>query len=212
VLGSVDKTGASRHAKVRGLPRLTLAPDLHVSSKPDAAALRAAATRKLPDILAPNLSLLLVGINPGMYSAAIGHHFGRPGNRFWKVLAASGLTPKLLTPYDDHTLPQYGLGLTNVVGRTTARAEELALTELRQGARKLERKVAKCAPRVVAVLGVTAYRTAFARPKAQLGLQAEQLADAKLWILPNPSGLNAHHQLPDLTRLFAELRAFAFAR
>jgi TDG/mug DNA glycosylase family protein len=183
-----------------------------VSARPNAAALRAAVSRKLPDVLAPELKVLLVGINPGLYSAAIGHHFGRPGNRFWKVLAASGLTPKLLTPYEDHTLPQYGLGLTNVVGRTTARAEELSREELRQGAGVLERKVAKHAPGVVAVLGVTAYRAAFARPKAQLGLQAEQLADAKLWILPNPSGLNAHHQLPDLTRLFAELRAFAFAR
>ena len=187
-------------------------PHCRVRPRPTPTELQAALDKRLPDVLAPDLRVLLVGINPGLYSAAIGHHFGRPGNRFWKVLAASGLTPKLLTPYEDHTLPQYRLGLTNVVGRTTARAEELALDELRQGARNLERKVVKYAPRVVAVLGVTAYRAAFARPKAQLGLQAEPLADAKLWILPNPSGLNAHHQLPDLTRLFAELRAFAFER
>lgn len=184
----------------------------HVSAKPTPDALRAAVTRKLPDILAPGLRVLLVGINPGLYSAAIGHHFGRPGNRFWKVLAASTLTPRLLTPYEDHSLPQYGLGLTNVVARTSARADELTPEELREGARILERKVAKHAPAVVAVLGVTAYRAAFGRPKAELGLQAEPIAAAKLWVLPNPSGLNAHHQLPDLTRLFAELRLFAFGR
>ncbi|HEX6241894.1 MAG TPA: G/U mismatch-specific DNA glycosylase [Polyangiales bacterium] len=180
--------------------------------RPSAAALQAAVTRKLPDVLANDLKVLLVGINPGLYSAAIGHHFGRPGNRFWTVLAASGLTPTLLTPYQDRLLPQYGLGVTNIVARTTARAEELEPEELREGARSLARKVAKHTPKLVAVLGVTAYRAAFARPKAQLGLQPELLANARLWVLPNPSGLNAHHQLPDLTRLFAELRVFAFGR
>lgn len=174
--------------------------------------LAAALTRGLPDILAPNLRVVLVGINPGLYSAAIGHHFGRPGNRFWKTLAAAQLTPRLLTPQEDHTLPHYGLGLTNVVARTTARADELAAHELRAGALALERKVLEHGPKVVAVLGVTAYRTAFARPKAGLGLQPERLSGAKLWVLPNPSGLNAHHQLPDLARLFTELRNFAFGQ
>lgn len=178
---------------------------------PTPAALREALSKLLPDILAPNLRVLLVGINPGVYSAAIGHHFGRPGNRFWKVLALAGFTPRLLSPYEDHSLPEYGLGLTNLAPRTTARAEELTPRELTDGAAELARKVRKYAPGVVAVLGVTAYRSAFQRPKATLGLQTERIADRPLWILPNPSGLNAHHQLPDLARLFAELRTFAFA-
>jgi TDG/mug DNA glycosylase family protein len=149
--------------------------------------------RSLSDILAPSLRVLLVGINPGLYSAAIGHNFGRPGNRFWKVLALSGFTPRVLAPHEEAELPRYGLGITNLVARASARAEELSREEL-----------------VVAVLGVTAYRSAFKRPKAELGLQPEQLANARLWVLPNPSGLNAHHQLPELARLFSALRTFAF--
>jgi TDG/mug DNA glycosylase family protein len=184
---------------------------LAVTHRPTADELREALTGHLPDILAPNLRVLLVGINPGVYSAAIGHHFGRPGNRFWKVLALAGFTPRQLSPYEDHTLPQYGLGVTNLAARTSARAEELTARELSEGAALLARKVQRYTPHVVAVLGVTAYRTAFQRPKASLGLQSERIAERPLWILPNPSGLNAHHQLPDLARLFAELRAFAFA-
>jgi TDG/mug DNA glycosylase family protein len=179
--------------------------------RPNAVEVRAAVSKTLPDILGPNLRVLLVGVNPGLYSAAIGHHFGRPGNRFWKVLALSGLTPGVLTPYEDASLLGYGLGLTNIAARASARAEELTGSELTEGAAVLARKVEEHAPYVVAVLGVTAYRTAFGRPKAGLGLQSELLGKTPLWVLPNPSGLNAHHQLPDLTRLFAALRDFAFA-
>lgn len=162
----------------------------------------------LPDVLAPQLEVLLVGINPGVYSAAIGHHFGRPGNRFWKTLAGAGFTPRVLDPREDGELPRYGLGVTNLVVRTTARADELSQAELREGAGALEAKVARLTPAVVAILGITAYRAAFARPRAALGRQPELLAGAHVWVLPNPSGLNAHHQLPDLIALFAELRAF----
>jgi TDG/mug DNA glycosylase family protein len=181
-----------------------------VARRPNAEELREAAAKTLPDILAPELRVLLVGVNPGLYSAAIGHHFGRPGNRFWKVLALAHFTPHLFSPDEDASLIEHGLGLTNIVARASARAEELGAEELREGAAILERKVLHYAPRVVAVLGVTAFRAAFQRPKAGLGLQAAKLGAAQLWVLPNPSGLNAHHQLPDLTRLFAELRAFAF--
>lgn len=178
--------------------------------RPTTEQLRAALSKRLPDLITNDLRVLLVGINPGLYSAAIGHHFGRPGNRFWKVLAAAGFTPRLFSPYDDHSLLDHGIGLTNVVARTSARAEELSREELVAGAAALARRVARYHPRVVAILGVSAYRSAFGRAKAGLGLQPEALAGAALWVLPNPSGLNAHHQLPELTRLFGELRAFAF--
>lgn len=147
--------------------------------------------------------------NPGLYSAAIGHHFGRPGNRFWPALANAGFTPRLLSPFEDATLPEYALGITNLVSRATARAEELSEAELRRGAKRLAVKVAALQPRVVAVLGVTAYRLAFARPKAKLERQPEPLEGSTLWVLPNPSGLNAHHQLASLSELFSKLREFA---
>jgi double-stranded uracil-DNA glycosylase len=177
---------------------------------PTPAELADARERSLADILAPSLRVLLVGINPGLYSAAIGHNFGRPGNRFWKVLALSGFTPRVLAPEEEAELPRYGLGITNLVARASARAEELSRDELQAGAVRLAARVREYAPKVVAVLGVTAYRSAFQRPRAQLGLQPEQLADARLWVLPNPSGLNAHHQLPELARLFSALYTFAF--
>jgi TDG/mug DNA glycosylase family protein len=176
--------------------------------RPTAVELEQARARTLHDVLGRDLRVLLVGINPGLYSAAIGHNFGRPGNRFWKVLALSGFTPRQLSPYEEGELPRYGLGLTNLVARASARAEELTRDELRAGGERLAKLAARLAPQVVAILGVSAYRVAFQRPKAQLGLQAEPLGRSQLWVLPNPSGLNAHHQLPDLVRLFAELRAF----
>lgn len=147
-----------------------------------------------------------MGINPGLYSAAIGHHFGRPGNRFWPALAQSGFTPRLLSPFDERELLGLGLGITNVVARTTARADELTDDELLEGARTLKRKVKRFRPRTVAILGVTAYRVAFGEPKAQLGEQAATSLGAPTWVLPNPSGLNAHHQLADLARTFRALR------
>jgi TDG/mug DNA glycosylase family protein len=160
----------------------------------------------IPDVIAPDLRVLFVGINPGLYSAAIGHNFGRPGNRFWPALAQSGFTPRLLSPREDAELLRLGLGITNLVARATARADELSGQELEQGAVLLVRKVEQLRPRAVAILGVTAYRLAFRQPKAGLGPRPEPLAGALLWILPNPSGLNAHHQLPDLARLFRDLR------
>lgn len=173
---------------------------------PTPAQLLAARSLTLPDVIAPALRVWFVGINPGLYSAAIGHHFGRPGNRFWPALARSGFTPRLLSAREDAELPRFGLGLTNLVARSTARADELSGSELEQGARVLTSKVEQLQPRAVAVLGVTAYRLAFQKPRAGLGPCAERLAGALLWVLPNPSGLNAHHQLHDLARLFGELR------
>ncbi len=176
--------------------------------KPTPAQVAAAAGKKIADVLAPNLNGVFVGINPGLYTAAIGCHFGRPGNRFWPTLYAAGFTDRLLTPFEQRDLLSSGWGITNLVARATAAASEVADAELVKGAAQLVRKMRRYRPRVVAVLGVTAYRAAFARPEAQLGLQTERLADAALWVLPNPSGLNAHYQLPELARLFAELRCF----
>ena len=153
--------------------------------------------------------MLFVGINPGLYSGAVGHHFARPGNRFWPALELSGFTEGRLSPFEERKLLDRGLGITNVVPRTTARADELSHDELLHGAKRLASKVRRYRPAFVAVLGLTAYRAAFERPQAKLGLQPETLSGAKLWVLPNPSGLNAHHQLPDLARLFRRLRRAA---
>lgn len=176
------------------------------ASKPTPAQLIEARKRLLPDVIAPGLRVLFVGVNPGLYSAAIGHHFGRPGNRFWPALARAGLTPRLYDPREDTSLIELGLGITNLVPRTTARADELEPEELVEGARVLARKVQEFTPRVVAVLGITAYRTAFEQPRAKLGWQDERIGESPLHVLPNPSGLNAHHQLDGLARLFGVLR------
>lgn len=168
--------------------------------------LEAARARLVPDVIAEDLRVLFVGINPGLYSAAVGHHFARPGNRFWPALARSGFTKTVLSPFDERELLSLGIGITNVVARASARADELAQEELEAGAAILRRKVARFRPRAVAVLGVTAYRAAFRLRNAQLGLQSETIGGAPLWVLPNPSGLNAHHQLADLARAFRELR------
>jgi TDG/mug DNA glycosylase family protein len=150
--------------------------------------------------------VLFVGINPGLYSGATGHHFARPGNRFWKALFGAGFTDHVLSPFEDATLPMLGLGITNLVERATARADELGAEELRVGAVRLEAKTSTFDTRFVAVVGVTAYRTAFGRGRAAVGRQVEGIAGSGLWVLPNPSGLNASHQLPDLIAAFAELR------
>ena len=167
------------------------------------------ADKPLPDLGGTGLRVLFVGINPGLRSAEIGHHFGRPGNRFWAALELSGFTPRRLRPEHDVELPNYGLGLTNLVDRPSRAAGDLTAGELRAGAETLERLVAAWAPRLVAIVGVTAYRTAFARPHARIGLQDETIAGRPVWVLPNPSGLNAHHQLPELARLFTQARAYA---
>ena len=163
----------------------------------------------MPDLIAPGLRVLFCGINPGLYSGATGHHFARPGNRFWPALHAAGFSERLLPPWEEHGLLAGGYGITNLVARTTATADELTRQELVAGRRRLDRVVRRYAPWWVAVLGVGAYRTAFGRPMARVGEQAESLAGARLWVLPNPSGLNAHYQLPDLVREFAALHAAA---
>jgi TDG/mug DNA glycosylase family protein len=166
---------------------------------------------RLSPIVAPHLKVLFVGINPGLRSAEVGHNFARPGNRFWPALHASGFTPRLLTPEEDVTLPEYGLGITNIAPRPTRAASELSLAELRAGAAELERLVGELQPRLVAMVGVTAYRSAFARRHAQLGLQPETIGGRPVWVLPNTSGLNAHHTPADFARRFADARRYAEA-
>ena len=163
--------------------------------------------KPLPDVVAHGLDVLFCGINPSLTSAARGHHFARPGNRFWPALHLAGLTPRLLTPDEDGELPLFGLGVTNLVDRPTRTAAELTAAELRAGAAALGDLVAEYRPRVLAVLGVTAWRTGFDRPRAALGVQPERVGGAVTWVVPNPSGLNAHHQLPDLAQSYAQLRS-----
>jgi len=187
-------------------------------ARPSPADLAAARNRTIPDVLpSPGEPLLVLfcGINPSLYSAATGWHFARPGNRFWPALHLSGFTPRRLAPAEQHLLPGYGLGITNLVARATAQASELTAAELRSGAARLAALVAAYRPRILAVAGVTAYRTAFADPRAAVGPQpappaALRLArpeDLGLWILPNPSGLNAHTTAPKLAALMREMRA-----
>ena len=177
--------------------------------RPTREQLAAAEGRTIRDVVAPGLRVLFCGINPGLYSGAVGHHFARPGNRFWPALHLSGLTGRLLSPFEEAELLDLGLGITNVVARTTASAAQLRDDELRSGVARLRRKTLRLRPGVLAVLGVGAYRTGFGRPRAVVGAQAETIGDTRLWVLPNPSGLNAHYQLPQLVEAFAELRAAA---
>jgi len=156
--------------------------------------------------------VLFCGINPGLYTAAVQQHFGRPGNRFWPTLHKAGFTPTLFHPSQQYELLDLGYGITNVVARATAAAAELSDAELVEGGRILEKKVLKFAPRFLAIVGIGAYRTAFARPKAKMGLQDERIGSTRIWALPNPSGLNANYQAAELTELFAELRRAASAR
>ena len=173
------------------------------------AELEAAGSRVVPDVVAPGLRVLFCGINPGLYSAWSGHHFARPGNRFWPALHGAGFTPRLLLPAEQAELRGLGLGITNVVARTTARADELSDDELRAGGERLRALVQQARPRWLAIAGVGAYRTAFARPKAVVGPQDERLGETRVWVLPNPSGLNAHWQLPAMVEEYARLRAAA---
>jgi TDG/mug DNA glycosylase family protein len=180
--------------------------------RPTKAELAAAVTLTVPDLVAPGLRVLFCGINPGLYTAAIGHHFGRPGNRFWPALHGAGFTPRLFAPWEEQQLLPLGIGITNMVPRTTAAASELSPEEYLAGGKRLTALVTEYHPRVVAFLGIGAYRTAFARPKAVLGLQAETIASSALWVLPSPSGLNANHQLGDLVALLSDLRASFYDR
>jgi TDG/mug DNA glycosylase family protein len=174
---------------------------------PTPAEIRAAYGKLVPDVIAPDLAVLFVGINPGLYSAATGHHFARPGNRFWPALFRAGLTPRLFSPYEDGALLALGYGITNVVSRATAGADELSTAELAEGGRKLAERIAQFRPRCAAFLGIGAYRAAYGRPKAVLGRQVEAIGGAEVWVLPNPSGLNAHYTLDGLAEWFRALPA-----
>jgi TDG/mug DNA glycosylase family protein len=168
--------------------------------------LLAARSRRLRDIISAGLEVLFCGINPGLYSAAVGHHFARPGNRFWAAMYAGGFTDRGLAPAEGRRLLVSGCGLTNIVARATANAEELGSDELIAGRGRLERKVRRYRPQWVAILGIGAYRTAFSQPRAILGPQPQDLGGSQIWVLPNPSGLNAAYQPKDLGRAFGQLR------
>lgn len=176
------------------------------AQKPTAAQLEAARSLTVPDILEPGLAVVFAGINPGLYTAAIGHHFGRPGNRFWKLLHLSGFTPRQLDPSEDVLLLRYRIGATNVVARTTAKATELAQQELRQGAADLASKILTLQPLCLAVLGVGAFRSGFSQPKATVGLQTDTIGNTQVWVLPNPSGLQASYSFAAQLELLQRLR------
>lgn len=169
--------------------------------------LAAARDRLLDDLLAPGLDVVFSGINPGLYSTAMGFHFARPGNRFWPALHGGGFTPRRFDPSEQDELLGLGIGMTNVVARTTARADELTKQELREGGEQLVAKMLEFRPKWLAVVGITAYRSAFSRPRAAVGEQDERIGDTRLWVLPNPSGLNAHWTPAGLAEEFGRLRA-----
>jgi TDG/mug DNA glycosylase family protein len=177
--------------------------------KPTPAQVLAAEGKTVRDVIAPNLLVLFCGINPGLYTAAVGHHFARPGNRFWPTLYSAGFTERLLSPFEERELLKSGYGITNLVMRATAAADHLTKEEMIEGGKRLVAKVRCYQPRFLAVLGLGVYRTAFDRPKTTVGRQREQIGDTVVWVLPNPSGLNANYQQRDLTRLFADLRTAA---
>lgn len=194
---------------------LTIKTPLHTGimftnyRKPTKEEILASDGKTVPDIIARGLKVLFCGINPGLYSGAVGHHFARPGNRFWPALYQSGFTDEQLSPYEERELLKLGYGITNFVERATATADALSMQEIIEGGARLEAKVKRYRPKYVAVLGITAYRTAFKRPKAAMGKQSEMIADSIIWVLPNPSGLNAHYNLKELARVFGQLRESA---
>lgn len=172
--------------------------------KPSKAEVQTAYGKTIPDVIQPHLQVLFCGINPGLYTAAVGHHFGRPGNRFWKSLFNGGFTPTEFHPSEQRELLKLGYGITNLVSRATATAAELNIDELLAGGKVLEEKVKQFQPKWLAVVGVDAYRKAFSRPLAKVGKQLETIEETRIWVLPNPSGLNAHYNLPVLKTVFAE--------
>ncbi len=174
--------------------------------KPTKEDLRDAANRTTTDLIDENLKVLFCGINPGIWSGATGFHFAKPGNRFWKALHLGSFTDRILHPSEEHELLENRYSITSFCKRTTARADELTVEEYIQGGKLLVKKIERYKPQFLAVLGIGAYRTAFNRPKAKLGLQDETIGETKIWLLPNPSGLNAHYQIADLAKLFGELR------
>lgn len=166
----------------------------------------------MPDVIAADLRVLFCGINPGLYTAAVGHHFARPGNRFWPALFAAGFTDRLMSPFDERELLSQGYGVTNVVRRATATADQLTRDELRAGGKRLAAKIRRYRPAFLAVLGLGAFRAAWDAPKALIGPQEQQIGETIIWVLPNPSGLNAHYQANDLARVFSELKAAVDAK
>lgn len=185
---------------------------LPVPLKPTKAQLLAAYTKRVPDLIAEDLIVLFAGINPGLYTAAIGRHFGRPGNRFWPALYGGGFTPRLFSPFESALLLDLRFGITNVVSRATARADELTNDELRAGGKRLEAKVKRWRPTVVAFVGLGPYRIVSGIKDARVGLQQEPFGGSHAWVLPNPSGLNAHYQPAALAKLFGELRRWAIVQ
>jgi double-stranded uracil-DNA glycosylase len=179
------------------------------NGRPTAEQLEAARDTVIPDVIAPDLKVLFCGINPGLWSGAVGLHFARPGNRFWPALHASGFTPEPLGPQRQGELPALGLGISNVVARATAKADELTRDELREGGRLLAGKAERYRPGWIAIVGITAYRTAFARPGAEIGRQDERIGGSRVWVLPNPSGLNAHWTAQSLGEEFGRFREAA---
>ncbi|MGA2229718.1 MAG: mismatch-specific DNA-glycosylase [Tepidisphaeraceae bacterium] len=180
--------------------------------KPTKAQLLAARDKLVPDVIAKDLIVLFAGINPGLYTAAVGRHFARPGNRFWPALHSGGFTPRLFSPFDESLLLDLKLGITNVVDRATARADELTDDELRAGGLRLEVKVKRWRPTVVAFVGIHPYRIVSGNKDAHVGLQEPLFGGSRAWVLPNPSGINAHYQPSALTRLFTDLRLWAVAQ
>jgi len=184
---------------------------LHTPWKPTKAQLLAARNKGIPDLVAKNLIVLFVGINPGLYTAAIGRHFGRPGNRFWPALYDGGFTPRLFSPFENYLLLGLGFGITNLVERATARADELSDDELRAGGKRLQAKVKRLRPTVVAFVGIHPYRVVSGIKDAHVGLQKDLFGGSHAWVLPNPSGLNAHYLPAALAKLFRDLRLWAVA-
>jgi TDG/mug DNA glycosylase family protein len=174
--------------------------------KPTKEQLIAAEGKSVRDVIGPGLRVLFCGINPGLYTAAVGHHFARPGNRFWPALFAAGFTDRLLSPFDERELLANGYGITNVVMRATATADQLSRAELSEGGKRLSAKVRRYEPNFLAVLGLGAYRAAFCHPRAIVGRQEATIGETHIWVLPNPSGLNAHYQQKELALLYAELK------
>ncbi len=162
--------------------------------------------KPLPDVLGPDLQVLFCGINPSLLSAERGHHFARPGNRFWPALHGAGFTPRRLRPDEQHLLPALGLGITNIASRATARADELSPAELVAGGERLRDLVRDLRPAGLGVVGITAYRVAFSAPRAMVGPQPAVLGPTLVWALPNPSGLNAHWSLPAMVAEFTRFR------
>jgi TDG/mug DNA glycosylase family protein len=173
--------------------------------KPTRTQLLEAEGKTVADVITNNLEVLFCGINPGLYTAAVGHHFARPGNRFWSILHKAGFTPRLFSPFEEELLLEHKIGITNIVNKATAQAADLTIRELENGRKILEKKIERYTPSTLAVLGLGAYRIAFNRPKAEVGLQKEKIGSSWIWVLPNPSGLNASYQIDALVSLFNQL-------